>query len=148
MSFTNTFEYQPVKFRNQSVTYPYSLEFSIANMTLQFKSRDVQISITENNKIVDWTKYSAVNQNIKIANYPTDIEGIHSLVVSVYDYCYSKSFKEVITVRILPNYPPAVVGTIDEVIGYQGQSIILQRDVHLDVLFHDPFDEVDFVMLG
>ena len=117
-------------------------------MITQFKRKDIQISITENNRTVDWTEYSVSSQSIKIANYSIDIEGIHSLVVTVYDYCYSKSFREAITVRILPNYPPAVVDTIDEVIGYQGQSIILQRNIHLDTLFYDPFDEVNFVMLG
>ena len=56
-------------------------------------------------------------------------------------------FNSNVIIDILPNSPPSVVGKIDDVVGYQGQSMVIQKNINLYDLFYDPSDKLNFAMI-
>ena len=122
------------------------MDFSISDALTQFSDRKIEVIIEENEKESNLANFISEKQLIDISSYSINEVGVHSLSIAIYDYCYLKSFYLYTTISILPNLPPAVVGAINEVIGYQGQSMVIQRIINLNSLFYDPGDNVDFAM--
>ena len=143
----DSFEFQSLVIKNKSTTFPYPLDINIDNLISQFQNRIENVYLKENGESINWWNYIETEKVIRVDHYTTNMIGIHNLTISIFDSWYLKYFDSYVILNILPNLPPAIVGNIDEVIGYQGQSMIVQKNINKDDLFYDPVDEVKVVMI-
>ena len=146
LSLQNTFVFKPFEILSQSVTYPNVLDLSIGDAIAHFLISNISVLVIENMKTANYANFNEESKSIEISGYSLDQIGSHNLTISIFDYWYIEYFDSSVTISILPNLPPAVVGQIDEIIGYQGQSIVVQRNINLKDLFYDPVDKINFVI--
>ena len=148
VNIIDTFEFSHPNIPNQTTIYPNPLTFNISEVVSQFKINNITIEIKELGKTISWGTFNSSSQSIVIQNYKAKNIGNHNLTIAIYAPCYSKSFDFNINANILSNFPPSIVGTIEDVIGYQGQTKIIQKNISVNNLFYDQTSDVDIVLLG
>ena len=140
----DNFKYNPVKIDNITVYYPRAKEFSISKLLSMLVNHATSVNIKENSEDVEWANYVAGDQSILISNYSQNNYGVHNLTISIYDYCFRKTFESFIIVEITHQHPPVATGSISNITVYQGQENIrinLQND-----LFYDKEDNFDITI--
>ena len=148
VNIVDTFKFSHPNIQNLNSIYPNPLTFNINEVVSQFKSNNITIEIKELGKIISWVTFNSSSQSIVIQNYKAKNVGNHNLTITIYDPCYSKSFDFNINANIISNFPPSVVGIIEDVIGYQGQTKIIQKNIFINNLFYDQISDVKIVLLG
>ena len=148
VNIVDTFEFSHPNIPNQITIYPNPLTFNINKAVSQFKSNNITIEIKELGKTISWGTFNSSSQSIVIQNYKAKNIGNHSLTTTINVLCYTRSFDFNINVNILSSFPPSAVGTIEDVIGYQGQTKIIQKNIFVNNLFYDQTSDVEIVLLG
>ena len=148
VNIVDTFEFSDPNIPNQTTIYPNPLTFNISEAVSQFKSNNITIEVKELSKKILWATFNSSSQSIVIQNYDAKNARNHNLTITIYVPCFSKSFNFNINANILSNFPPSVVGTIEDVIGYQGQTKIIQKNIIVNNLFYDQTSDVNILLLG